>query len=279
MSLRAVAMNPADISVPVRRPRHLLRRLVLLSLLTVAYALGLVLLYFKAAWFPLPLFSFFADAMLAVVAGFGTRWLLMQRHWFLRFLVATILVISGLALLGYFTVWTIGVDVIALSRGYVSLDDMIHLATGITASWAALWAWYRPGTRDEESREDLELGPSAVIVQPRSTRQPISWIPRPRTRIGAGLDGRPGNGSSLSVRGRLKFVTKQPTRPKRVRNSRMRRPHVQLALVEEHRCPYCLEPVVRTDPSGVKECPVCHTLHHADCWAITGTCQVPHLNT
>jgi hypothetical protein len=24
------------------------------------------------------------------------------------------------------------------------------------------------------------------------------------------------------------------------------------------------------------ECQICHTLHHADCWAITGTCQVPH---
>jgi hypothetical protein len=29
----------------------------------------------------------------------------------------------------------------------------------------------------------------------------------------------------------------------------------------------------------VKKCEVCNTLHHADCWAITGMCQVPHLNT
>ena len=54
---------------------------------------------------------------------------------------------------------------------------------------------------------------------------------------------------------------------------------IQLAMVEEHRCPYCLDPVSRNDPRGVKECDVCHTLHHADCWAITGVCQVPHLNT
>jgi hypothetical protein len=26
----------------------------------------------------------------------------------------------------------------------------------------------------------------------------------------------------------------------------------------------------------VVECEICHTLHHADCWAITGACQVPH---
>jgi ribosomal protein L37AE/L43A len=53
---------------------------------------------------------------------------------------------------------------------------------------------------------------------------------------------------------------------------------IVIAPVEEHRCPYCLEPVKRNDPRGVVECDVCHTLHHADCWAITGTCQVPHYN-
>jgi hypothetical protein len=27
------------------------------------------------------------------------------------------------------------------------------------------------------------------------------------------------------------------------------------------------------------ECKICHTLHHADCWAVTGACQIPHLNS
>jgi hypothetical protein len=44
----------------------------------------------------------------------------------------------------------------------------------------------------------------------------------------------------------------------------------------EHRCPFCLEVVEKNDPRGVKICPICHTRHHADCWAVTGTCQVPH---
>jgi len=64
--------------------------------------------------------------------------------------------------------------------------------------------------------------------------------------------------------------------PKRRRRNKKAR--VQLALVEEHRCPYCLETVARADPRGVVECKVCHTLHHKDCWDITGSCQVPHLN-
>jgi hypothetical protein len=51
---------------------------------------------------------------------------------------------------------------------------------------------------------------------------------------------------------------------------------VHLVGEEEHRCPYCLELVEPNDPRGIKICPECHTYHHADCWAVTGACQVPH---
>lgn len=44
----------------------------------------------------------------------------------------------------------------------------------------------------------------------------------------------------------------------------------------EHRCPFCLETVEKNGPRGVKICKICHTYHHADCWEVTGTCQVPH---
>jgi transposase len=36
--------------------------------------------------------------------------------------------------------------------------------------------------------------------------------------------------------------------------------------------------VTARDPRGEVTCPVCHTRHHADCWAVTGVCQVPHHN-
>ena len=51
---------------------------------------------------------------------------------------------------------------------------------------------------------------------------------------------------------------------------------VHLVGEEEHRCPYCLELVTKNDPRGITVCPICHTQHHADCWALTGVCQVPH---
>ncbi len=53
----------------------------------------------------------------------------------------------------------------------------------------------------------------------------------------------------------------------------------RVVAVIEDRCPYCLDIVKRNDPRGVRVCEVCGTPHHADCWSITGKCQVPHLNT
>ena len=85
------------------------------------------------------------------------------------------------------------------------------------------------------------------------------------------------------VKSRLSPGSKKPTIKPRARSrmvlpSRQRRKeeHVHLAGVVEHRCPYCLEVVEKKDPRGVRVCPVCETRHHADCWAVTGTCQVPH---
>jgi hypothetical protein len=51
---------------------------------------------------------------------------------------------------------------------------------------------------------------------------------------------------------------------------------IRLLGAIEHRCPFCLEIVEKNDPRGVKICKICHTYHHADCWDVTGTCQVPH---
>jgi hypothetical protein len=54
---------------------------------------------------------------------------------------------------------------------------------------------------------------------------------------------------------------------------------IRLVGSEEHRCPYCLQPIAPRDPRGVVTCPICKTRHHKDCWDITGMCQVPHYHT
>lgn len=114
------------------------------------------------------------------------------------------------------------------------------------------------------------------------------WLPLQLIRIiSTGYQG---------VRGRLVRLRTQipaPPRPRPRRPKKPRRPArkqssqprvnenggPRIVRVVEDRCPYCLDVVKRNDPRGVKVCEVCGTPHHADCWAITGKCQVPHLNT
>ncbi len=80
---------------------------------------------------------------------------------------------------------------------------------------------------------------------------------------------------------RARRATKRKTQAKPVavanENNRNSAPHIT-GIVED-RCPYCFDIVKKQDPRGVKKCQVCGAPHHADCWAITGKCQVPHLNT
>jgi hypothetical protein len=281
MAISAAGISHRDAIPRMNKPRHMFRKLLLVFLLTAAYALGLVLLFLRETWFPQVLFVIFADCTVAVVAGFGVRLLLSQRGWFIRTLVAGVMPVAGLAILGYFSEWEIGIDVIALSLGYVSWADLAHLVGAVTVSWVALWAWRRPARGEAASIQEAQAVRSTADVQPRRLRSPHGGGLQPGLRVSpapnTGLRSR--NGRRSSARARSKLVLKQPVKQKPKRRLQLRRPHVQLALVEEHRCPFCLEPVLRTDERGTKECEVCHTLHHADCWEITGTCQVPHLNT
>jgi hypothetical protein len=282
MAMRVATMSPTDNSSLTRKLGHLMRKLVLLFLLTSAYALGLVLLLYERLDFPRILFTFFADCTVGIAAGFGARLILSKRNDFIRSAAAMIMVLAGMGILGYFSQWEIGLDLPQLARGYVSWMDISHLGLGTLATLSAVWAWRRsrPASQVIEVPAPVPAVPahpnSARSVRPR-IRRPQNWslnlrgIPRPGRLTSA------GNGSRPSVRVRPKLISGQPVRVRR-RKASHQGAHVHLALVEEHRCPYCLEPVLRTDPGGVKECDICHSLHHADCWAITGTCQVPHLN-
>jgi hypothetical protein len=87
-----------------------------------------------------------------------------------------------------------------------------------------------------------------------------------------------GLGAPSALRSRLanRPAVRLSEKETHVKPNRRRAFRVRLVGDEERRCPYCLEEVRKKDPRGVKICPICHTYHHADCWAVTGTCQVPH---
>lgn len=295
-----------------------MRKLAILLLLVVNAVLGIVLWFQVNRELPLLLSTFFADATVGMVAGFSSRFVFRKWNRVAQHLMALFSAVLGMILLGNLTKSALGIGPLSLDRQAVSqirglnfdntltsqlralkidpltfidfsgmeASDAAHLAGCLILTVMSLMAWRRPARQVV----DVEpLGHAQIEVEPRGAgvslapegsngsgshvHQPVTWFrspapsgtPRPRIRS----------------RGRNRSAVKSEAKSaKSARRSRTRRkPKIQLAVVEEHRCPYCLDPVSRNDARGVRECEVCHTLHHGDCWAITGFCQVPHLNT
>ncbi|MBN2116580.1 MAG: hypothetical protein JW730_08420 [Anaerolineales bacterium] len=314
-------MAPID-TPPTSRPSDsLFRKLVLLLLLIGAAVLWIVIWFRQGADFPLLLSTFFADASLGLVAGFGARIFLRTRDGFVRYFFAILIAVIGMYMIGALTSWVLGVGPILWEQKFAEqlqeirfdgnffsqiaslgigsrvlfdfskLDwaDSVHLGISLTMAVLSLQAWRRTAASPVQFQEPVELAPMPA-PSPRANRSRRSRR-TPAPSNGRARVVRPGSGSARlransQPRARLRSNNARASvrkmepvlRPKKKRLFQ-RQPKIQLALVEEHRCPYCLEPVSRNDPRGVVECPICHTLHHADCWAITGVCQVPHLNT
>jgi hypothetical protein len=327
MAMRATMMSrmtPMEDST-TREPDSMPRKVLQLLLVITASAVIISFLFKQQTGLPLLLSTFFADASLGLIAGFGSRSLLRERSLYIRSMVAILLALIGMLVLGALTQWVLGVGPMAFDNQVVKqiqritfqrnlfdqaqalkidwptlIDfskmnwaDPVHLAISMLMAGLALDAWPTASTAPASEQIELEPVPSVETVAapaPRPGRRaastsngrahvhlPGSWFPQlgpsptPRRRT------RSNRRSQPPVQAEAKIVKAPVVRPKRRRSRR--KPKIQFALVEEHRCPYCLDAVTRNDPRGVKECEVCHTLHHADCWSITGVCQVPHLNT
>jgi len=289
-------------SARTAEPWHLVRKVFLLLLLVVALALGLVLLLQRGTPAPMFMFNLLADGSIGAVTGFGSRLLLRRRHWLIRAIVSASLSIVGLVLLGLLTDARSGIGPLHLQLGRVDwldrtgialrlpvlpgnsptdLQDVAHMAIAMDVSWIALRAW-RGDRRLKAGKPEASRWPWMTAAAAAPVRKSVSSPPRlSAIRPVIGSRSRPmvrrkKTGRPLVSAGAIAI------RPRNGGNRRRklfrRRPEVQLAAYEEHRCPYCLEDIRRDDIRGSVECPICHTLHHKDCWDITGTCQVPHLN-
>lgn len=257
--------NPA--APPTESPRAaLVRKLLLLVLLIIAAALGLIIL-FRRVWTAPPIWMvILGDAVMGLVAGFSARWVLRKQTGLLRFSSALAALVGGLALLGLLTGWQIGIGPLKFNRSSVDWFGLGQLSFGMGIALLALYAWQRPSRPIEPAPR-----PKPVKRPPRPKKQPKKQPPRAtQARTSPRV-------LSRAVRPTPMVEAEQPVKPKCKRVDH-RKSQLQLSNEEEHRCPYCLELIEPDDPRGIVECKVCHTLHHADCWAITGACQVPHYN-
>jgi len=196
-----------------------------------------------ARWLLIPV----SAAGLGLIAGSIARFTLERRSTQTRFLVAAACLVFGLLSLNWFSAGLLGVHV---APGRLTRPDWLGLgqvALGFFTAWLALTAWApQPAlTLDSGSRGMQD----DVFVLPQPTR----LLPPPPSPVRV---RRPGRWT----------VTRRQAPPARIK----------ISSVVEHRCPYCLELVADDDPRGVQVCSICGAWHHADCWAVTGMCQVPH---
>ncbi len=242
-------------------------------------------------------FSSFWMMVLAVLSvglasGSVSRMVFYQWPGFTRFFTILLVLPIGLFVLGVLTNWRMGIGPLnPWVRGIIPQDELIQLGGAFLVALISLEAWWRPRPKAEDvpnvraawqkRRERTPAAPIQSAAQPSSiqtdAQENLTFLPR-------GIS-RPSATKATRIRSRKtpaidKLILKHTGPPIRSRHNRLfsRKPKLQISSFEEHRCPYCLDEVKRNDPRGVKECGICHSLHHADCWAITGNCQVPHLN-
>ena len=164
MAERLAPRGPAPLE-PRVKGSHWQRRLFLLFLVALAAALGLVLLFQENTSTPPVIFSAFADAVLGVAVGAGTRLVLRHRYWLVRVVAACGLGIVGLAVLGQLTDARSGVAPLQLLRMALywmeqtgvrlaplpvvgvppgQTRDIAHIILALTVSWITLRAWNAP---------------------------------------------------------------------------------------------------------------------------------------
>lgn len=288
-----MALRTSSMSMPYSDPSreaqpeqyNLIRKLVVILLLVTASSLWLYILFReKYLSYPALVQEIAAGVVIAIVAGVGTQLMMSQRDGFMRFVVAMAADVAGVYLLGFVSHGKYGISKFGWLPKSMDYDGLNLIGIGfmITLLMALIFRRTRVVVVPEPIQViSPESESDSSYNAPIETAGSISISNAERPRISWSRLFRPSPTPRSRSNGRHSGLVKPAKATKAVPSKRRRRKkaRVQLAVVEEHRCPYCLDTVVRSDPRGVKECPVCHTLHHKDCWDITGSCQVPHLNT
>jgi len=284
-----MSMPFSDHSLDEQGPEkyHLLRKLAILLLLVISASLWIYVLFDeRRVVFAAAVQEIGAGVCIAFVAGVGGQLVLSKRDGFFRFVAAMAGDVAGIYLLGFVSDGKYGISEFGWLPKSVDYNglNLIGLGFIIILFTSLLFRRTRmvvtpepvqnhPLERDSAISSNVQIEPSGLVHTPR-----VSFPRIAGSGFFAPSSYQPGRSNGRNLHRARPPKVKPMAAPKRHRRHGGKT-RVQLALVEEHRCPYCLELVSRSDPHGVVECKVCHALHHKDCWDVTGSCQVPHLNT
>jgi len=268
----------------------LLERIAIVMLITAVSALLFLLFFQQDLQVSREVLKYALFAALGLVAGFSARYLLATQTFYLRLFSGFIALIAALVMLNLASRGLVGLDLLRLDLSATPWDGGLSLGVSAAACWLALLAWTRPRPIMVEPRQAAPT-PAAPESAPQEARptveQPRLSPPRRAAspplittletwRAGAAAQLArlvPGRGPAGT---RKRKLAEKPGRSKPGQWGARRSRSVTLSGLTEHVCPYCLDLVRKNDRRGVKICKVCKTWHHADCWAITGVCQVPH---
>jgi multidrug transporter EmrE-like cation transporter len=238
----------------------------------------------------LPVALDFATASaVGIAAGLTTRWSLTHRAGLLQALVALAMTISALMIVGLFTLGEAGLRMLTL-RSEIDWNGLGQVMVGGACAFLALRAW-RPTVSMASPPDEIMPAAQPPVVAPR--RVPTHRVSRRRRERGLRLprisltrsqpapsaQAASGNGleaahAIVTPRWRARILALPRFNFRTFLNRRL--PSIKFTGAAEQRCPYCLDLIMRNDPRGIKACSICHTPHHADCWALAGACQVPH---
>lgn len=253
---------------------------------------------------------------LGLVAGFTSRLFLTGRSQLLRLLSAVVASACGLFLIHHLTSGFMGLALQPRWYGAPDWFALVQWLLCSASAWLVIQAKRTPKKLSQKPRPVSKQQSSEKRSKPAfhsspariTAKAPLSiqhWLPIPLIRQSmqrwaqtslklvkkwhtSSLDvlknfSRYTSHGVLRLKDIVPLGQNRPRKPIRLRKNKtgnkyspITQTQVRLVGKQENRCPYCLELVEKNDPRGVKICPVCRTYHHADCWVVTGTCQVPH---
>jgi len=195
---------------------------------------------------------------IAFVSGILSRQLLSPYEFWIQYTVSIFSYLLNLWVLYLISGGYVGFDISEGVTHSSILDEMGQIILGAFVTWKTLTSW-----------------------KPKNLSSALEVVPQEKTSSKKVVNKKPI--SKIDLKDEKKIKTKKVIKKKKIKKLFIHRKLlkktskiVQLSEDIEHSCPYCLETVLKNDIRGTKKCKVCKTLHHADCWEVTGLCQVPH---
>jgi hypothetical protein len=261
---------------------------------TVLSSLLLLLTFTIRSHGDISLLKYSIVLVVGLLAGFAARRILAANTWTLKILTALFSSALSLAVISILSGGFLGIKLTFRFDQAPDWSGLIQLGISAVGSLLVVTAFQSSvKVKDPPAPRATAITSTRKDSKPGLIRWPIK-IGRPQvsknsqktsasTRIKKDLPAlavqkKPNKNASLqnvAVGSAPKTSINKPSKRKnRVKSKEFK--EIKLVGEIEHTCPYCLDKVEPKDPRGVKVCPICKTHHHADCWGITGACQIPH---